>query len=109
MTPAKPIPAPWTANLEDAPQDCEIEILHRGTPIAYVRNVDDMEDIGDADPDQLDAEARATALLIAAAPDLFEACTTAFEAWQKGDASILLSKCWDQIRAALEKARGEKL
>ncbi len=72
MSTIKPIPAPWTANIEDAPFGCDIEIEHDGCLIANVRN-GDVEDPEEFDLDQLDAEARATARLMAAAPELLDA------------------------------------
>jgi hypothetical protein len=111
MNPAKPYPAPWTADLADAPESCQIEIFHRETPIAYVRNVDDMEDIGDADPVQVDAEARATALLMAAAPDLLKVAEMFLEQYTLDSYEFFAkygstNKVLPIIQKAIAKTRG---
>jgi hypothetical protein len=64
----------WMANLEHTDKYHGIEIFYRSNPIAYILNVVDIgEDIGDNDPDEIDVEARTTARLMAAAPELLEA------------------------------------
>jgi hypothetical protein len=106
--PISPYPAPWEANIEDTPEYCQIEISAGSVPIAYVRNADDMEDDArEVNEDFIDAEARATARLMAAAPELLAACELLLSAWESPDRTLRLRNLWHKVRAAITKARGE--
>jgi len=50
----------------------------------------------------------ADARLIAAAPDLLEACKIALEAWPNDDGPLGASKAYNKVQKAIAKAEGAK-
>ena len=99
-------PGPFEVRTYDHLKSYEIRSPHRHWPIARV-----MRSAGRGPLGISEGEAEANARLIAAAPDLLEACEAALgfveELEQRGIVADWSRK--DQLRAAIDKARGEAI
>lgn len=97
-------PGPWEN--EDG------EITARGAVVANVYQADDFPCLDDADRPAAEEECKANARLIAAAPDLLEACRSALvpvkEAWAKQMEGNDLWPVFEALRAAVARAEGEE-
>lgn len=89
-------PGPWT-HYDDSknPQHRHV-IASRGKTVAHIYCTR-----GDETPDA------ANALLIAAAPDMYEALSCMFDRWEPDSDGGQDRLMWERARAALAKARGE--
>jgi hypothetical protein len=98
---------PWDAYIDDDPACAHDSILIHagGSEIAEVRNVDDFPCLDPDDYGTVEHEAKANALLIAAAPEMYDALQ-AITGWLMRDESGTLlddSHCWNEdFRKALE-------
>lgn len=72
-------PGPWGIYPDrDKFESFSVEMVDGGAVVAIVQNVEDFSCIDEDNADAVDAECEANAHLIAAAPDLLEACRVVF-------------------------------
>jgi hypothetical protein len=98
-------PGPWESTAETQQFDLGEPITivakaHPHVPIATVLNFDDFPCADDDDCERIDAEAQATARLIAAAPDLYEVAKAV------ADGNFNQAEVIQAARVAISKVKG---
>jgi len=111
MSEIKHTPGPWDAQLTDTPYCCDIPVVVAGSgfTVAEVMNLDSFgacldDEVTDHEIDEMEKSARATATLIAAAPDLLAACKLALE---KCNFAVGSMKAKQALQDAIAKAENQ--
>lgn len=103
-------PGPWTHNAGDEPEGCSITIEKDGAVLASVLSSDEFPCLADDDAIQrCQDEAVGNASIMAAAPELLEACKRAEFAFRVPAGERLSDelKALELLRAAIAKAKGQ--
>lgn len=95
-------PGPWEASTGENDGRDFITIEHDGFPLCEVRGTNDMSCIDEEQEPYIADEMVANAKLIAAAPDLLEACIEFVRKVEAGEARSIRS--YAQMKAAIKKA-----